>query len=129
VNIWVLALALAAGLGLVAEEAFADRSRHNSSSAHQHRQHQPRAQHQHRERPHHLHPHRYHHHHHVRPRIAIVPAFPGYYYAPAPVIVAPPVLPSMDSGYWYFCPDSRAYYPYVLECPSGWLAVVPGTAP
>jgi len=62
-----------------------------------------------------------------------VPAFPSYYHAPAPVIVAPPVVaappvqPSLNSGYWYFCPDYRIYYPYVLECPSGWLAVVPGT--
>lgn len=69
----------------------------------------------------------------------VAPAFgagyfysPGYYYAPPPVIeapavAAPPVVhPSNGGGYWYFCPDSRAYYPYVLECPSQWLAVVPG---
>jgi hypothetical protein len=117
-NIWAIVLALGAGLGLVTEDAFADRSRHNSSSSHQH---------------HHVQPQRHHHHSHA-PRIVVVPSYAPrrYYYVPAPVYIAPPVvvaplvLPSMSSGYWYFCPDSRAYYPYVLECPSGWLAVVPG---
>jgi len=127
---WAIALAVAAGLGLVAEDAFADRSRHNSSSARQHRpSQQPR---------HHVQPRHYvqprHHHSHV-PRIVVVPSFaPRHYYVPAPVYVAPPVIvaplvaPSTSSGYWYFCPDSRTYYPYVLECASGWLAVVPGAA-
>jgi hypothetical protein len=39
---------------------------------------------------------------------------PVYYPAPAP----PPV-------YWYYCRESQAYYPYVQECPGGWLTVVP----
>ena len=30
---------------------------------------------------------------------------------------------------WYYCNDTKAYYPYVSECPSGWLQVVPQTAP
>jgi len=30
---------------------------------------------------------------------------------------------------WYYCNDTRAYYPYVRECRSGWLQVVPRTAP
>lgn len=33
------------------------------------------------------------------------------------------------SDYWYFCPDSKTYYPYVKECPSGWQAVEPVTPP
>jgi len=125
-NVWVIVLALGAGLGLVAEDAFADRSRHNSSSARQHRHsQQPR---------HHVQP-RHHHRHFSPPRIVVVPSYaPRHYYVPAPVyvappvIVAPPVVPSTSSGYWYFCPDSRTYYPYVLDCASGWLAVVPGAA-
>lgn len=31
------------------------------------------------------------------------------------------------SDYWFFCPDSKTYYPYVKECPSGWQAVEPVT--
>ena len=30
---------------------------------------------------------------------------------------------------WYYCNDTKAYYPYVSECPSGWPQVVPQTAP
>jgi len=29
------------------------------------------------------------------------------------------------SQYWYFCNASKAYYPYVRECPSGWQRVTP----
>lgn len=134
---WVILLGVAAGFGAVAEEAFADRGRRNHSSAQQHRPHHHQA------RPHHHHarPHHHHHGHHHRwrsPAIVVAPAFgagyfysPGYYYAPPPVIEAPSVAappavhPSNGGGYWYFCPDSRAYYPYVLECPSPWMRVVP----
>jgi hypothetical protein len=27
--------------------------------------------------------------------------------------------------YWYFCPDSKTYYPYVKQCASPWQRVVP----
>jgi len=51
--------------------------------------------------------------------------WPGYY----PPVYSPPVVgyaPSVPSGdYWYYCPDVRGYYPYVQQCPSGWLQVVP----
>jgi FKBP-type peptidyl-prolyl cis-trans isomerase FkpA len=30
---------------------------------------------------------------------------------------------------WYYCDDTKAYYPYVRECPSGWRQVVPQTTP
>jgi hypothetical protein len=35
---------------------------------------------------------------------------------------APPAPPP---SYWYYCPDARAYYPYVGACAGGWLTVVP----
>jgi hypothetical protein len=35
--------------------------------------------------------------------------------APEPAITAQPPAPS-----WYYCPESKAYYPYVTECPRGW---------
>jgi hypothetical protein len=31
--------------------------------------------------------------------------------------------PSSPSDLWYYCPDSKAYYPYVRECPKGWQTV------
>jgi hypothetical protein len=42
---------------------------------------------------------------------------------PAPVEQAP------ASSYWYYCEGAKAYYPYVKECPGGWLTVVPPAAP
>ena len=43
---------------------------------------------------------------------------------------APPPAPQTASGnYWYYCPDTRTYYPYVQTCPSNWLTVVPPTSP
>jgi hypothetical protein len=59
----------------------------------------------------------------------------GAYPYPAPVIVQqqpsvyveqPQVQPSSPpAGYWYYCADARAYYPYVRECPAGWERVAP----
>ena len=37
--------------------------------------------------------------------------------APAPAVVAP------QSPTWYYCRESRAYYPYVHDCPGGWDSV------
>lgn len=60
---------------------------------------------------------------------------PPYYYYPAPPVIVqqPPVLqpipPSQPPVYWYYCPNPQGYYPYVQQCPSGWLQVVPSTAP
>ena len=63
------------------------------------------------------------------------PYYPAYGYYPAPVVVQqqpsvyverPQVEPSQPAaGYWYYCADSRAYYPYVKECPAGWQRVAP----
>ena len=30
---------------------------------------------------------------------------------------------STSSGIWYYCPESKSYYPYVKECPDGWQTV------
>jgi len=78
---------------------------------------------------------------------------PRYYYRQAPVVVvpaAPPVYieqsppvaqspypanvpnmpPSASSGddagaWWYFCPESGIYFPYVKRCAGGWQRVTP----
>ena len=124
---WAIVLAAAAGMVLVAGDACADRSRSRSSSA-------PAARHHH----HHSHSHR----HFSAPRIVVAPVIVPrrYYYVPAPiyyappvyvppVAYAPPVYPSLNSPYAFFCPDYRAYYPQVMDCPSGWVQVAPGGAP
>ncbi|MGH8737796.1 MAG: hypothetical protein ACREVC_10595 [Burkholderiales bacterium] len=77
-----------------------------------------------------------------------VPAWrPGYYpspyyYPPAPYYYPPVVLapaapptyveqgaaqaaPAQPQGDWYYCEDSKAYYPYVKTCPGGWQRVAP----
>ena len=58
---------------------------------------------------------------------------PPYYYYPQPYYYPPPAqyvepypAPSApQSSSWYYCSDSRAYYPYVQQCPSGWQQVAP----
>jgi hypothetical protein len=65
-----------------------------------------------------------------------------YYYSPPPPVVAVPAAPqayveqgqpaggsAQSSGYWYYCDASRAYYPYVKQCPGGWREVAPQPAP
>lgn len=32
-------------------------------------------------------------------------------------------------SWWYYCADAKAYYPYVKQCPGGWLRVAPQPAP
>lgn len=63
---------------------------------------------------------------------------PSWYYYPAPVYpypnpYTPPVVVQTTPGpapaqYWYYCTASKAYYPYVAECPGGWQPV-PVTPP
>ena len=69
------------------------------------------------------------HHHFVRSRVFVGAGFlfpvlvgPPVVFAPAtPVYVQPPPQPA----YWYYCESAQTYYPYVQQCPEGWLEVVP----
>lgn len=65
-------------------------------------------------------------------------AYPYPYYPPTVVVreVPPTTYIEQSSpdtmqqqGYWYYCVDSKAYYPYVKDCPAGWQKVVPQTQP
>jgi hypothetical protein len=53
---------------------------------------------------------------------------PAYYSAPA-IITQPPVYieqsSSAPSNVWYYCRNPDGYYPYVKQCPSGWVTVMP----
>jgi hypothetical protein len=61
-------------------------------------------------------------------------AYAGPVYSP-PVVVesTPPVYtqqaPPPPPQYWYYCQSPQGYYPYVKECPGGWLQVVPQPTP
>ena len=44
--------------------------------------------------------------------------------APPPPAPQPPPQ-TVPSGNWYYCESSRAYYPYVRDCPAGWQRVSP----
>ena len=67
---------------------------------------------------------------------------PSYYYPPAypypsypanspPVYIeqgypAPAAAPAPSQTFWwYYCVESRSYYPYVRQCPGGWQRVAP----
>lgn len=66
--------------------------------------------------------------------VYIYPLYPVYYppvYYP-PVIMPPPVYIQQapaQLNYWYYCEQSRAYHPYVKECPGGWMKVIPPEPP
>jgi hypothetical protein len=51
------------------------------------------------------------------PQETIVPYAPPVYVEQRPA----PALPVQ--GNWYYCAASKAYYPYVRECPAGWQEV------
>ncbi|SEM81051.1 hypothetical protein [Nitrosomonas marina] len=69
-----------------------------------------------------------------------------YYYSRAYVYPSPLIAPATppvyierkvtavnstqsQSSYWYYCRNPEGYYPYVKQCPEGWLQVVPQPAP
>ena len=72
--------------------------------------------------------------------------YPRYYYPPTVVVPAPSAPVYIEQGvaapapaagptaqsataYWYYCPDSQTYYPYVQQCASPWQQVVPQATP
>jgi hypothetical protein len=67
--------------------------------------------------------------------------YPYPYYAYPPTVIVRETPPTQyieqstpdgaqpQQGYWYYCADSKTYYPYVKDCPAGWQKVVPQTQP
>jgi hypothetical protein len=60
------------------------------------------------------------------------PYYSPYYYPPAVSAPSTPEVyleksapePSSEpEAVWYYCPESKTYYPYVKECPGGWQTV------
>jgi hypothetical protein len=70
--------------------------------------------------------------------VGVVAGAPLFWYYPpsdfAPA-VAIPSLPTVyieqadQQAYWYYCPETLTYYPYVEQCPGGWQLVVPQAPP
>jgi hypothetical protein len=58
--------------------------------------------------------------------------YPYWYYPVVPVYYpqpSPPVYVEKNDDHWYYCEQTRAYYPYVKECVGGWKRVPPAPAP
>jgi len=59
-----------------------------------------------------------------------VPAPSTYAYSyPIPVYVPYPAYGQAQPEYWAYCQSAQGYYPYVPECPGGWLPVIPTSTP
>ena len=60
------------------------------------------------------------------------PPVVGWPYYPPAVTEAPPLYSEPDQQqpyYWYYCQDPKGYYPYIKNCPGGWIPVVPNVTP
>jgi hypothetical protein len=54
----------------------------------------------------------------VTPPLVVEQPSVEYYIQPAPE-------QNEEPAYWYFCRKPEGYYPYVKQCPDGWMKVVP----
>lgn len=63
------------------------------------------------------------------PTVYVQPATPTVYVERNDVQVAAPQSAPHPESYWYYCPDSRAYHPYVSNCASPWQRVPPQPPP
>lgn len=57
-----------------------------------------------------------------------------YYYSPPVVVQQPPIYMQSapapeEPQYWYYCRKPQGYYPYIRQCPDGWMKVVPPATP
>ena len=64
------------------------------------------------------------------------PYYPYYPYYSEPVVIqqqpsvyVQPTPQQEEQSYWYYCPNPQGYYPYVKQCPKGWMKVVPSPVP
>ena len=85
-------------------------------------------------RGHHYRGHHHHGHRYFWRGSIVIPWYPYGYPASPPVVIQkePQVYVQPKQGeenYWYYCPDPQGYYPYIRECASGWMKVVPDATP
>lgn len=58
--------------------------------------------------------------------------WPSGYAYPGVVVVATntaDAVPRTVAAEWYYCPDSRLFFPHASKCPSGWQTVPTSTTP
>lgn len=60
--------------------------------------------------------------------VVAVPSTYVYTY-PIPVYVPYQAYSQSQPQYWAYCSSAQGYYPYVPECPGGWLPVLPTSTP
>ena len=60
--------------------------------------------------------------------LVAVPSTYVYTY-PTAVYVPYPAYGQSQPQYWAYCRSAQGYYPYVPECPGGWLPVLPTSTP
>jgi hypothetical protein len=58
------------------------------------------------------------------PPAVTVPTAPTTYVEQGPDTSEAP-SPQQSQAYWYYCPNSKSYYPYVRQCASSWRPVTP----
>ncbi len=61
------------------------------------------------------------------PVVAVPTPPPAYVQLPSQVIQAQPQAQTQApaANYWHYCRKPKGYYPYVKNCPGGWLQVAP----
>ena len=57
------------------------------------------------------------------PPTVVVPTTPPVYIQQQQALPVQPAQP--QTNYWYYCQNPDGYYPYVKNCPGGWLQVAP----
>jgi hypothetical protein len=61
------------------------------------------------------------------PPVVTVPSAPVVIQQQPQVVQSPPPasVPAPATNYWHYCRKPDGYYPYVKNCPGGWLQVAP----
>ena len=64
------------------------------------------------------------------PPVVTVPSAPPIYMPQQPKIMQtqPVEPPAQATNYWHYCRKPEGYYPYIRNCPDGWLRVAPQPA-
>lgn len=63
------------------------------------------------------------------PPVVVAPPTPSVYVQQPEPVVAPPVpaapAAAVQENFWYYCAETKGYYPYTKECRKGWQKVSP----
>ncbi len=59
------------------------------------------------------------------PPVVTVPSAPVVIQQQPQVVQSPPPASAPAANYWHYCRKPDGYYPYIKNCPGGWLQVAP----